>query len=518
MRGLMAKFTLTSIRTKITAASVVTTGLLLLTLGSFMMFQSKSLMLNALESKTSSLISLAMQVGAPYIGNYDYPALDAFVKEVVKDQDIEWLVFFDKNGEPLTHNSAEKPKGPHSVWVERDLKSEDGQSLLARLKFSYSDESVSTQFKRNAFTTGGMILLGGLLMSVMIALITRVIIRPIERAANMMQEIAEGDGDLTRQMVVHAKDEIGVLADNFNKFVLKIKNIVEHLSGNTGTMTSLSGHLSAWSEKLGEGVAAMSGQTATVAAAAEEASVNAASVAASMEQAATNLINVSDATAAMTRTIDKIVVNSDKTKAISEQAGDQSEHLGKLMRQFDQAAQEIGTVTETITEISSQTNLLALNATIEAARAGEAGKGFAVVATEIKELAKQTAAATEDIKLRVTSVQQSAGQAIADIGKMTGVIGEVRDLVAGIVTAIEDQAGITREVVTSIAQASEGVKSANEQVAQTASASEQIAKEIQGINAVMDEIHRGGEGVQVNSKELSELAMQINAQIGHFRI
>jgi methyl-accepting chemotaxis protein len=514
----MPRFSFTSIQTKITAATVVATGLLLLVLGGIMMFQSKRLMLDALESKTHSLISLAMQVGSPYIANYDYPALDAFVKEAVKDQDVEWLVFFNEKGEPLTNNSKAEPKGPHSVWVERDLKSEDGQTLLARLKFSYSDKSVSTQFRHNAFMTGGTILLGGLLMTVLIALIARVIIRPIERAANMMQDIAEGDGDLTRQMVVHTRDEIGALADNFNKFVRKIKDIVEHLSGNTGTMTALSDRLSSLSQKVGQGVAAMSKQTATVAAAAEEASVNAVSVAASMEQAATNLISVSDATEAMNHTINKMVVNSEKTRTISEQAGDQAQHLGNIMRQFDQAAQEIGTVTETITEISAQTNLLALNATIEAARAGEAGKGFAVVATEIKELAKQTAKATEDIKVRVSSVQRSAGEAMSDIGKMTLVIGEVRNLVAGIVIAIEEQAGITRNVVTSIAQASEGVKNANEQVAQTATVSQQIAQEIQGINEVVDEIHHGGEAVQANSKELSDLAVQINSQIGHFHI
>lgn len=514
----MPKFNLNSIQTKITLATVVTTGLLLLALGGGMMYQGKQLMSRALASKTNSLISLAMQVGAPYINNYDYPALDAFVKEVVKDQDVEWLVFLDKNGELLTQNSQEKPKGPYSVLVEADLKGEDSQTLLGHLKFSYSTESVSTQYRHNAFMTAGMILIGGLLMTLIIALTTRVIVRPVEKAANLMQEIAEGDGDLTRQMVVHTKDEVGALADNFNKFVRKIKDIVKHLSGNTGTMTSLSGRLSAWSEKLGAGVAAMSRQTGTVAAAAEEASVNATSVAASMEQAATNLVNVSNATEEMNRTIDRIVVNSEKTRTISAQAGDQSQHLGKLMRQFDQAAQEIGSVTEAITEISAQTNLLALNATIEAARAGEAGKGFAVVATEIKELAKQTATATEDIKLRVTSVQQSASEAMNDIGKMTVVIGEMRELVVGIVMAIEEQAGITREVLTSLAQASEGVKSANEQVAQTAIASEQIAKEIQGINQVVDEIHRGGGEVQANSKELAELALQIDSQIGHFRI
>jgi methyl-accepting chemotaxis protein len=237
-----------------------------------------------------------------------------------------------------------------------------------------------------------------------------------------------------------------------------------------------------------------------------------------MEEATTNLATVTDATQEMNSTIGRIVVNADKARTISEQAGQQAQRLTALMQQFGQAAQEIGQVTETITDISSQTNLLALNATIEAARAGEAGKGFAVVASEIKELAKQTAAATEDIKGRVSGVQQSAGGAMTDIEKITVVIGEVGSLVAGIAAAIEEQAIITRDVVGNISQASEGVREANEQVAQTASVSQEMAREIAGINLVVADIRKGGEQVQTNATELAAVADQLKALVGQFRI
>ena len=139
-----------------------------------------------------------------------------------------------------------------------------------------------------------------------------------------------------------------------------------------------------------------------------------------------------------------------------------------MIGQLEKQSEEIGDIVQAVVRIADQTNLLALNAAIEAARAGEHGKGFAVVASEIKELAKQTASATEDIKGRISGVQQSAVGAIADIEKITIVIEEVGGLVAGIATAIEEQAAITQEVVTNISQASKGVESANEQVAQTA--------------------------------------------------
>src|ERR1019366_8397648 len=175
----------------------------------------------------------------------------------------------------------------------------------------------------------------------------------------------------------------------------------------------------------------------TVAAATEEMSANVTSVAAGMEQATTNLSNVAAATDEMTSTISEIAGNSEKARRITGDATRQATSITEQINQLGVAAREIGKVTETITEISAQTNLLALNATIEAARAGSAGKGFAVVANEIKALAQQTAAATEDIKGRVASVQSSTAGGIAEIEKISTVIHEVTEIVTSIATAIE---------------------------------------------------------------------------------
>jgi len=514
----MAKLGFKSLRGKILAATVSATAVLLLCLGAFMMVRSNTLMQNALDAKVQSLLALAEQMGIPSINNFDYPALDVLVKEIVKDQDVEWLVFYDAKGTILTKNSEEKPLTPQSVPVEKTLTNPGSKDPIARLKFSYSTQRVAAQLRSDMLAIGAAILLGGLSMTGLIALVINAVIRPIRQAAELMQDIAEGEGDLTKRILVNTEDEIGALAKGFNTFVEKIRAMVEQLSGNAGTVASFSRQLSLLSGQMSEGVQAMSDKTGTVAAAAEEASANTNSVAASMEEATTNLATVTDATQEMNDTIGKIVVNSDKARMTSEQAGSQAQQLTALMQQFGQAAQEIGHVTETINDISSQTNLLALNATIEAARAGEAGKGFAVVASEIKELAKQTAMATEDIKAKISGVQRSAGGAMADIEKMTAVIAEVGTLVAGIAAAIAQQAAITRGVVENIAQASIGVQDANEQVAQTATVSQDMAREIAGINMVVAEIRQGGEQVQSNSAELSLLAEQLNTLVGQFRI
>ena len=164
----------------------------------------------------------------------------------------------------------------------------------------------------------------------------------------------------------------------------------------------------------------------SVSAAAEEMSSNITSVAAGMEETTTNLAHVASATEQMTSTIGEIAQNSEKARRITDEATRQAARITEQINQLGVAAREIGKVTETITEISSQTNLLALNATIEAARAGTAGKGFAVVATEIKALAQQTAAATEDIKGRIAGVQSATAGGITEIGKVSRSSGSER--------------------------------------------------------------------------------------------
>lgn len=507
-----------TLRTKIITATVLMTAVLLLSFGAFMMFKNNRLMQTALESKATSLITLVEQVGGPYINNFDSPALEVLVKECIKDPDVEWIVFFDGKGTVLTKNSQEKPATAQSVLVEREIKGQEGKTVIGRLKFSYSTASVAAQLKNNLMTTGVAILIGGALMTVLITLLANAIVNPISHAAQLMEDISQGEGDLTRRITVETGDEVGALANGFNTFSEKVRGIIAQLADNADSMASFSDSLATISQGMSRDVQIVSDKTDTVAAAAEEASANTNSVAACMEQATTNLSTVSGATEEMSNTITKIAANSEKARKISVQAGEQAHNLSVLMQEFGQAAQQIGQVTETITAISSQTNLLALNATIEAARAGEAGKGFAVVANEIKELAKQTAAATEDIKSRISGVQQSAGGAISDIDKITAVIQEVGSIVAIIAEAIEAQAAITQEVVGNIAEASTGVNDANEQVAQTAAVSGEIAREIAGINMAVSEIRQGEQQVQGNAAQLAQLAEELKALVGHFKV
>jgi methyl-accepting chemotaxis protein len=262
----------------------------------------------------------------------------------------------------------------------------------------------------------------------------------------------------------------------------------------------------------------MSEKANGVAVAAEEASAATLSVASGMEQSSASLTSVASATEEMSATVGDIASNTARARVTSEQATSKALVISEQMQKLGLAAQEIGQVTETITNISAQTNLLALNATIEAARAGAAGKGFAVVANEIKELARQTAEATEDIKKRIAGVQNWTGTAITDINEITAVIKEVGGIVSSIAAAIEEQAAVTRDVASNIAQASSGVRDANTHIAQTAEVSRSIARDIAGVNGDVVDIRRGGEQVQISAVELSQLAEQLKTQVSQFRM
>ncbi|MFW6258249.1 MAG: methyl-accepting chemotaxis protein [Halochromatium sp.] len=360
-------------------------------------------------------------------------------------------------------------------------------------------------------------LIGVLLAIALGLLLNRNISGPLKRVSSLLSTLSKGDFSVNVDpRNTRRGDEIGTLAKTAEALIGNMRQVIADLSSNAQTVASSATELASISTQSGHSVQEMSSRTTTVAAAAEEASANSSSVAAAMEQATNSLSSVASATEEMSATIGEIAASSEKARSISTDAATQANDVSLLMHQLGQAAQEIGQVTETITDISSQTNLLALNATIEAARAGSAGKGFAVVANEIKELAKQTAAATEDIKLKISGVQSSSGSVITDIEKITGVIGEVGHLISSIATAIEEQAVVTQDVASNIAQASEGVRTTNDQVAEISSVSGSIAQDLASVNNATDEIRAGGEQVQESSQQLSRLAEQLQALVKQF--
>jgi len=361
----------------------------------------------------------------------------------------------------------------------------------------------------------------GIVFAVIISIILIIafgIVRPLQRVVESLKDIAQGEGDLTRRLEVNTKDEIGELGTGFNLFIEKLQGIIKGVVANSNQVEGASNSLAKVARDMSDNARESSERSNAVAAATEEMTTNLNNVAAAMEESSTNTAMVASAAEEMNATINEIAGNAERARVISEQAVRKAEVASAKMTELGQAAQAINRVTEAITEISEQTNLLALNATIEAARAGEAGKGFAVVANEIKELAKQTAAATLDIKEQIAGVQGTAGDTIKEIKEITGVIDNVNAIVATIASAVTEQSAATEEIAKNIEQASQGLQEVNENVSQSSVVADSIAKDIVQVNNASIEISKSSEHIKESADDMLKMALELSKLVGVFKI
>jgi methyl-accepting chemotaxis protein len=386
---------------------------------------------------------------------------------------------------------------------------------------THQDKMASEMGSLISKRTTTMIIITGLIFAAIIALclvIARGIVKALKEMVDNFQDIAEGEGDLTKRIAIDSKDEIADLAVWFNTFLEKLQGTIQQLTGGVDTLSSSATELSAISEQMRQGIQASTDKSTTVAAATEELSSNMASVAGAMEESTTNTNMVATASEEMSATIDEIAQNAEKARGISEEAAHKSAEANTNMDQLGTAADAIGKVVETITEISEQVNLLALNATIEAARAGEAGKGFAVVANEIKELAKQTANASQDIKAKIGAIQGTTESTVGQITEITTVITAVNELVTTIASAVEQQSAATKEIADNVAQASLGIQEVNDNVNQSAAVSTEISSDIAGVSTSMEEMSTSSEQVNLSAVELSNLSENLKQLVDQFKI
>jgi methyl-accepting chemotaxis protein len=359
--------------------------------------------------------------------------------------------------------------------------------------------------------------LGAIVAGVLLALfLARAITGPIVNAVGFAEKMAEGD--LTARLDLDQKDEVGVLAAALDTMAGNLRDIFKEVTTGIQTLSSSSTELSAISQQMTLGSEQTSNKAGAVATAAEEMSSNMSAVAAAAEEASTNVSMVATSAEEMTATINEIARNSEKARSITNQAVSEAQKASDGVDQLGAAAKEIGKVTETITEISEQTNLLALNATIEAARAGEAGKGFAVVANEIKELAKQTAQATVEIKNKVQGIQNSTEGTVTQIEQISKIVHDVNEIVSTIATAVEEQSVTTKEIANNVTQASQGIQEVTQNVAQSSTVAGEIARDISDVNQASGEISNSTSQVNLSAEELAKLAEGLKALTGKFRV
>lgn len=379
----------------------------------------------------------------------------------------------------------------------------------------------SVSFQQNMQRNGWMltVMLGTMTAALFVGatIFGRLLVRSINGAMLGLRDIAQGEGDLTRTLAVTSKDEMGQLAHWFNLFVEKLQVIVRRLSSNSSGLKESAQSLKTLAAQFNDNAGAAQMRSRSVAASIEELNANLHSVSAAMEEASTNTNVVASATEQLSASIGEVARNSGIAKTVADEAVGQAAMLTDSMNLMETKVEAIGKVTETINDISDQTNLLALNATIEAARAGEAGKGFAVVANEIKELAKQTAVATQDIKQQIEEIQSSTVHTVGVINQVVGVIAGINESVTAITSAVEEQSAATREIAENIAQASSGIVEVTVNVANCSEAAAMIASDISLVDTAISGIFDSSKQGRQVADTLHDLAKGQQELVGQFK-
>jgi methyl-accepting chemotaxis protein len=315
------------------------------------------------------------------------------------------------------------------------------------------------------------------------------ITRPLDSFSVKFRAMAEAN-DLTARVDEERQDEIGRLGKCLNLFVEKVHDLLTQIASSAQHVSSASEELSATSQQI----------TAN----SEETSAQADVVSNATQKVSQNLQTVATGAEEMGVSIKDIAKNATEAAKVATSAVKVAETATATVFKLGDSSAEIGQVIKVITSIAQQTNLLALNATIEAARAGEAGKGFAVVANEVKELAKETAKATEDISNKIEAIQSDTKAAVDAIASISGVINQISDISSTIATAVEEQNATTNEMSRNVAEAAQG--------------SGEITSNIAGVAEAAQSTSRGSADTQKAAQELVQMSAQLRTLVAQFNL
>ncbi|MEU4690706.1 methyl-accepting chemotaxis protein [Actinoplanes sp. NPDC023714] len=352
-----------------------------------------------------------------------------------------------------------------------------------------STNVTSAQSKSSSSRTLSIVLLtAGLVLALAIGVVVATaIVRSLSRVKTVCEALAQGD--LTRTSGLTGADEPGQMGRALDAAMVRLRGTVATIDGSASSLAAATEQMTGVSAQIAASAERTSGEAQHVSAAAEEVSRSVSTVSAGGDEMGTSIREISQ--------------NATEAAQVAGEAVRLASTTSHTMGKLGESSAEIGNVIKVITAIAEQTNLLALNATIEAARAGELGKGFAVVASEVKDLAQETARATEDISRRVETIQADTSGAITAIEEISRVIARISDFQTTIASAVEEQTATTAEMNRSVAEAAGGTSD--------------IARTIVGVAEAARVTSEGAARSQEATGELARLSTELSGLVATFR-
>jgi methyl-accepting chemotaxis protein len=378
--------------------------------------------------------------------------------------------------------------GPSDAAMDQIMQATDRFVALATAQGEKAKAAAASAARtsRNLMITAGLVCL--VLAALLAMLITRSITVPLKATVGALREIAAKD--LTVRAPQTGSDELAVMGGAVNQTVDVLLTTFGMIGESSRTLAGASSELTAASGRISDAAGEASGQSERVASAAEEVSRSVQTVAAGTEE--------------MNAAIREISGSASMAAGVAANGVESAREAGETISKLGRSSAEIGEVVKLITSIAEQTNLLALNATIEAARAGSAGKGFAVVASEVKDLAQETARATEDISGRVQAIQSDTDAAIAAIDRISSIIREVNEHSTTIAAAVEEQTATTAEMSRNIVEAATG--------------SSEIAESVSGVATAAQITAEGVAEARETAAQLELMSRELDAVVTEFKL